>query len=84
MMPICAATTIGLWVEMRMQAGITGRPSIFSPIMPSVGRVSPTLCTGAMLGELDPSQAIPQAETAARQAIELDNSLHGHAQLSEA
>lgn len=37
---------------------------------------------GAMLGELDPSQALPQAETAARKAVEMDDSLpRAHATL---
>ncbi|MFY9745689.1 MAG: winged helix-turn-helix domain-containing protein [Acidobacteriaceae bacterium] len=37
---------------------------------------------GAMLGELDPRQALPQAETAARKAVELDDTLpRAHATL---
>jgi TolB-like protein/DNA-binding winged helix-turn-helix (wHTH) protein len=37
---------------------------------------------GAILGELDPRQALPQAETAARKAVELDDSLpRAHATL---
>ena len=37
---------------------------------------------GAVLGELDPRQALPQAETAARKAVELDDSLpRAHATL---
>ncbi len=37
---------------------------------------------GAMMGELDPRQALPQAETAARKAVELDDSLpRAHATL---
>ncbi len=35
--PICVATTIGSSDEMKMPAGTTSRPSIFSPIMPLVG-----------------------------------------------
>ena len=37
---------------------------------------------GAILGELDPRQALPQAETAARKAVELDDSLPQPTQLS--
>ena len=37
MTPTCVATTIGSSDEMKMPAGTTGRPLIFSPIMPLVG-----------------------------------------------
>ncbi len=73
---ICVATISGWRVTTGMPANTTSRPCRSSPIMPSAGRASAEYYSvRALDGDVDPLQALPQAEDAARKAVKLDPSL---------